>query len=669
MSITPTPEQAAILAANDPVIMIEAVAGAGKTTVLAWVLRKACLKLAPARALALCFSEGAKERFREKFAEEGVPKGILNLTMEEFALEQIARLAEAGQLERPVLYDADEQIRPEIIAAAESVWSRYNARGIRTDFDFSFHNNQRVEAFIQLLVGLKATLRTLVFDEQSAAEIAESVDEPTELIEICMEYERRRCQDGEFLWQSRFDPVTDLIALIRRRPELAGAIPRFDICVVDEWHDVNAAEFELIQLIARRARLVVVGDRDQIINAARGADPSFSSNGFDLAFPRARRYPLSRTFRFGNRVSKAVAAMMKKPCVSFEGLQTTVSRESYDLDAADDCAEKVVGRIESLAERAQFRLTDLAIVMRDADQSIAIENLLIDRGIPYRCSGFDSYLVRPEILMLRGLLHIASGSYATLAGDRETCGRLVRSLGLYASARFDTELDYNTLSAADQSLPREKKDEKLWKEAERIIADEPATLEFFFSGRLCRHTEFDTAAIMRWKTRFAEVVAKLKEMTATEPAWQILERAAAQLDLASATSRVFVSRGKADSAARSIDAFVGFAKRFQKMSAGRFLEELASRQQKTGKKQNYLRSRAQLDLTTIQFAKGKEWPHVFIPYLERDQFPRTGNMADERRLLYVAITRAMTSVTLFEPSDRYRGRASVLVGEMFSSTA
>jgi DNA helicase-2/ATP-dependent DNA helicase PcrA len=70
------------------------------------------------------------------------------------------------------------------------------------------------------------------------------------------------------------------------------------------------------------------------------------------------------------------------------------------------------------------------------------------------------------------------------------------------------------------------------------------------------------------------------------------------------------------------------------------------------KKLNYLRGRAQLDLTTVQYAKGKEWPQVLIPYLERGQFPRTASLGEERRLLYVAMTRAMTTLTLFEPAGQ-----------------
>lgn len=669
MQMNPTAEQLAIVQSSDPVVMVEAVAGAGKTTVLSWILRNVCQKLPAAKALALCFSEGAKERFREKFNEEGVPRGVVIQSVDEFAREQISRLAGAGQMDQPLFYDADEQIRPHIVAAAESVWSRYDDREIRTDFDFSFDNNERVEAFIQLLVKLKATLVTLRFDDHSAEEIAESLDTPVELIEICMEYEQWRCQDGEFQWQSRFDHVTDLVAILRRRPELLATMPRYGICVVDEWHDVNAAELELIQSVFNRTRLIVVGDRDQIINSERGADPALSSNGFDLAFPRARRYPLSRTFRFGPGVSKPVSRMMNKTCMSAEGLHTTVSRRSYGNEEGNDCARKVIERIDEMVKRGQEKLSDIAVVVRDADHSIAIENLLIDREIAYRCSGFSSYLLRPEILMLRGLLHLASGSYATLKGDPDTCGRMVRSLGLYASARFDSERDYNSLSAADQLLSPEKRNEKLWKEAERIISDEPSTLEFFFTGRLCRHTELDSNAILRWKTRFSEVALGLKTMAATNPAWEILEAAANRLELASATSRVFVNRGKADSARRSINSFVHFARRYPDFSASQFLDELAVRQQKTSKKQNYLKSRAQLDLTTVQFAKGKEWPHVLIPYLERNEFPRTTNIAEERRLLYVAATRAIESLTIFEPDESQSDRTSVLIKEMFASKA
>jgi DNA helicase-2/ATP-dependent DNA helicase PcrA len=255
-------------------------------------------------------------------------------------------------------------------------------------------------------------------------------------------------------------------------------------------------------------------------------------------------------------------------------------------------------------------------------------------------------------LMLRGLLHIATGSYTTLAGDKPTCEKLVRSLGLYASARFDSDVDFASLLAFDERLSPELKNERRWKEALRMITAEPSTLESFFSGILCRVSSVDSASTGRWKVRFAEVVETLRAMARTDTAVQLLTYAARQLDLVSATSRVFVSRGRADSAVRSITAFIRFAGNRPDQSAVDFLAELATRQASVSKKLNYLRGRAQLDLTTVQYAKGKEWPQVLIPYLERGQFPRTASLGEERRLLYVAMTRAMTTLTLFEPAGQ-----------------
>ncbi|GAA4020569.1 ATP-dependent helicase [Actimicrobium antarcticum] len=667
MPVSPTPEQIAIIESTKPVTMIEAVAGAGKTTVLACVLKRACDKgVAPAQAIALCFSQGAKERLTQKFVEEGAPRGIVVQTVEEFARQQVISMAGASYLDMPVFYDSNEQIRPHIVAAAEAVWQRYADAGVLTDFDFSFDSNERIEDFIRLLVRLKANLVTLEFEARDTDEIAESLDESAELIAICKEVERQRGTDsGECVWQSPFDHVTDLIGLFRRQPEAVNVLPRFRICVVDEWHDVNAAEFALVQLLARHARLVVVGDRDQIINAERGADPALSSNGFDFAFPGATRQAITRTFRFGSSLSALAGAMMRRECVSQPGLSTRVTYMPYQPGADNDCAAMVVATITAARARKDAKLSDFAVVVRDADQSIDIENQLIDAEIPYRCSGFDSYLVRPEILMLRGLLHIATGSYDTLSGEKLSTEKLVRSLGLYASARFDSDADFASLLSFDERLAPELKNERRWKEALRMITAEPATLESFFSGILCRVSSVDSDSTGRWKIRFAEVVATLREMAANvavkNTAVQLLTYAVRQLDLASATSRVFVSRGRADSATRSIDAFIRFAGNRPDQSATDFLRELAARQASIGKKLNYLKGRAQLDLTTVQYAKGKEWPQVLIPYLERGQFPRTANLGEERRLLYVAMTRAMTSLTLFEPAEAFASRRSALL--------
>jgi DNA helicase-2/ATP-dependent DNA helicase PcrA len=187
-------------------------------------------------------------------------------------------------------------------------------------------------------------------------------------------------------------------------------------------------------------------------------------------------------------------------------------------------------------------------------------------------------------------------------------------------------------------------------------------LPSFFSGVLCRATALDNEETLRWKQRFAAIAAELRGSTAPRSAHQVLQALARALDLPSLTSRVFLNRSNARAAVRSIDAFVHFAAQAGEVSIETFLHELAARQKAVGAKVNYLTRRAQLELSTIHHAKGKEWPHVAIAYLEHGRFPQSADLAEERRLLYVAVTRASEALTLFEPSQAER--RSVLSGEL-----
>jgi DNA helicase-2/ATP-dependent DNA helicase PcrA len=112
--------------------------------------------------------------------------------------------------------------------------------------------------------------------------------------DIIREYEtQRHPYPEEFRWQGPNDAVADLVYLLQRQPALAQELRRWSLYLVDEWHDVNAAEFELLARLRRGARLVVAGDKDQTINRDRGADPVFSGQRF-LDMPTARTASASR---------------------------------------------------------------------------------------------------------------------------------------------------------------------------------------------------------------------------------------------------------------------------------------------------------------------------------------------------------------------------------------
>src|SRR4051812_42404826 len=131
MSTEPNSQQTAILQSPNKVKLIDAVAGAGKTTTLAMEARHACAGGLPERAvLALCFSRGARLRFHEKLKEEaGEHSAIFVMTVEDFARQLIEDLAEKGRITRPVAHSDVEGIRGELVAAAGRVWQRYQEQG------------------------------------------------------------------------------------------------------------------------------------------------------------------------------------------------------------------------------------------------------------------------------------------------------------------------------------------------------------------------------------------------------------------------------------------------------------------------------------------------------------------------------------------------------------
>lgn len=650
MHLTPSSEQTAILASRAKTLMVEARAGTGKTTTLSMLAGQE-----PGVTLGLCFSEGARVRFYEKLRDESPSRKVQVLTVEVLARSQLTRIAEQGRwLELPKRWSSLEQVRPFVVEAANAVWRRYQDRF--TEFDFEFeHRTQRVEMMLGLLATLKGSLASLRFDDEEFDDydidaLAEQFQQDREAIEICREFERRRQpQAGHFLWQTSADYAVDLVSILRRHPEAVKDMPRADLILVDEWHDVNAAEFELLNHFRRQARLVVVGDRHQVINAERGADLRFSSSAFEETYAGAERLPLSKSRRCGVSVKKVLDGVL--PRSGFEShpdTYTEVRTNTYDPTKQDACAIAVADRAQELIRQSGVDASDIAIVVREADQTVEIENQLLDRGVPYSCDGADSYLLRPEVMLLRALLHMASGDFSTLEGDRETCERLVDSLLVYLSVSTDPN-DYATDDFYGDADPVKQ-------QKEHVVKD-PSTLMFLFDGVLCREQDYDSSNTRRWKQRFKQVVELLKTKAAASTAADLVELASQTLDLPAATRSAFVSRSRANSAVQTVKAFTAFARRHSGLSSSEFLQELRRRQDATAGAGVGNSSKVLLTLTTVQAAKGREWPVVLLPYLEKGQFPRTvvtpEEKAEESRYLYVAVSRVVSQLHLFEPDDEH----------------
>jgi len=678
MSTQANSQQSAILQSPNKVKLIDAVAGAGKTTTLAMEARQARDDgLSERGILALCFSRGARLRFHEKLKEEvGEDSAVFVMTVEDFARQLIEDLAEKGRITRPVAHADVEGIRGELVAAAARVWQRYQEQGVRSDFNFGLdENNQHLDDIARRLAQLKAALATADFapkdndnfadendddadyDESGDGELAGQADPVADIIR---EYETaRHPYPDDFRWQGPNDAVADLVYLLQRQPALAQELRRWSLYLVDEWHDVNAAEFELLLRLRRGARLVVAGDKDQTINRDRGADPVYSGQRFADAYRAdGKRFPLGMSYRFGPDAAVLADGLTGNGCEGRPDRDTLVRRVPYDPAQPGACAQLVADTIrEALQKRRpgsgnRASNRDFAVVLRDVDQSIEIETALMEAKIPYKCDGFETFLLLPEILLLRGILHYVSNDYAALKGHPETCVQMVLALSRYFYLTRDPK-HWNLDWAERRSVLGYAQDE---------VKRTPEVLKSFFDGALLRETEFDSPQARQSKNLIRPVIASMASSAASATAYELLSTLREQVDLHDATSRAFVSRDRVASARRSIDAFLRFASTHGQVPAAEFLARLTQMENdvalvRKSKSANSIGTRRSLvRVTTIQAAKGREWPYVLVPFLEQDEFIRGRDAGNEVRHLYVGLTRVMKELVLFEPDEGSAGK-------------
>src|SRR5690606_21277719 len=104
----------------------------------------------------------------------------------------------------------------------------------------------------------------------------------------------------------------------------------------------------------------------------------------------------------------------------------------------EHCAQLVLEAAQAWRARPRARMDQFAILLRHAHRSVPIENALLQAGLPYTMAGFDSYLMRPEVLFVRGLLAVATDSLGSVA-DPRTREQVMRALVFFSGSRIEVE--------------------------------------------------------------------------------------------------------------------------------------------------------------------------------------------------------------------------------------
>lgn len=445
------------------------------------------------------------------------------------------------------------------------------------------------------------------------------------------------------------DLIHEPLMAMRTDPGLAAWVAdRVEHIIVDEYQDINEAQQQLLKILAgKRAKVMVVGDVDQCIYEWRGAQPEYITSRFQKDFASPVNYLLSFTFRYGHGLSLAANHLIannrkrdRKFCISHEVTPYTgiVCLEEQDKFISKRQTKLPHPLLNVLADwQGQGRtLAEAVVLVRLFAQSVPVELALLDAGIAYRLEGNNQVFDCPEILALTGYLQLVTG---TLEGDDLP----TRTATLLAM-----------LSQPHMGLKREELEALA-----RAIAEKPDLAPHLL--RTWGGSELPPFLRKRFVDT-AENWRQLASMPHTGKAAGLLKTIVDKLKLYDFYDTFSARTATAENRVKTCQAFIDFAAS-QELSAPDLLAKIVD-----------FRAAGQtpvagsLLITSVHRAKGLEWPLVILPGLEEGSFPfyrqqggEDVELEDERRLFYVAMTRAIERVVLIHPADA-RFRSSLAKG-------
>ena len=629
--LIPTPEQTAIQLAQSKVSLVDANAGAAKTTTLAIRIGEALArKLAPEQILALTFTPEARDVLRQRLLDVGVPQALAGrvavLTFEDFAGQQLDRIdgdnlrqcAEARQLKEYAL------------AAIDRVSERYAGR--LDGLELQTHGIA-LSQFLDVQLQLKATMALAADVEfMGLEEIAELMGVPLADYLTTVEYETLRLDGGAgAVFRGPFDATYDLASNLQSAARLAEHFPDYRLVLCDELHDLNEAAFQILDaLIAKpQCYFVGAGDKDQVIHAKLGASDEYLNRRFAQNYPKLARYPLTYSYRHGPHLAYAMAEFKQKPVESSLPLHTQIRHAHYDDSAG--CARQAIAAIQQWKADGHA-LDGCAILIRDRHQSMAIENALIEADIDYRTPVMAGYLQRDEILFLRGLLAIALNDFGSVK-SAQVRSAIVDAMTAFSEMRFSARRmdNFKAQIVKDPALLGEL----FLIEDERRDGDQP---------------NYRDVASQATKRAVIDTLAWLSAVDPETPAAAVLTEVCERVKLVATARRIFVRPYDAGVVNKSVAGLLESAAASGLSLAG-FWAALNAREAFVRRK----RERKAVLIECVANAKGKEFDHVILPFLQADEFPHpTQPKAEEENLFYVGATRARGRLTLLSPNDAER---------------
>ncbi len=618
---------------NEGPSLVIAGAGSGKTRVLTYKIAYLVhLGLVPQSILALTFTNKAAREMKERIAAITGDQTARRLWMGTFH----------SIFSRILRYEAEHIGYPSNFTIYDTTDSKSLLKAIikEMQLDDKVYRLGMVQSRIS---NAKNALVTWKAYEQSKELMQHDIDSKVPLLrEIYKRYQNRCQQAGAMDFD---DLLLQTNILFRDHPQVLEKYRSFfQFVLVDEYQDTNFAQHLIVQrLCEQHRRICVVGDDAQSIYSFRGANID-NILQFKNQYPGCRIFKLERNYRSTQNIVNAANSLIHKNKEQIhknvysekeEGSKVRISASYSDYEEG----YAVASAINELRLRKDYDYADFAILYRTNAQSRILEEALRKRGIPYKIYGGLSFYQRKEIKDIISYLRLIVNPH-----DEEAFKRVIN----YPSRGIgDTTVNKVIKAATENNV-------SLW-----TVLNAPIDYDLpINSGTAKKLTDFREMI-----ERFIEQNTRL---SAEEMAAIVVKESGIVSSLFQDRSVEGISKQEnLQELLKGIAEFCELRREegVEQVSLADFLSEVSLLTDQDNDKDEQANK---VTMMTVHAAKGLEFKNVFVVGLEEELFPSSMSkdnpraVEEERRLFYVAITRAEENCVLTYAKSRFRNGQSAM---------
>ena len=404
---------------------------------------------------------------------------------------------------------------------------------------------------------------------------------------------------------------------------------RFEYIFVDEFQDTNTSQYELVKLLAKKYKnIFAVGDEDQCIYSWRGAQVG-NVKQFTIDFAPCQVFKLEQNYRSTKKIIEMANKVIKNNTnripknlwtANSEGNEVELKQTYNDFEEAEFVAEK----IESLVKNSGFNYNDFAVLMRTNSLSRKVEEKLLTYNIPYKIYGGFKFFERKEVKDTAAYFYLIANP-----NDSEAATRMLafpkKGIGDVSISQIIETAKTNSVSLMD------------------VINN---ASYYGISGALANKL----AAV---RDLFADLNAQKEIMPLEDFAEYVIKTVGIKEAIGMKTE-------EDETKCANVDEFLSSVRNFAELNEGAGIDEflqsitLMRDIDSLNEEDNYV------SIMTVHAAKGLEFNNVFIIGLNDGLFPLSrainsgdpNELEEERRLMYVAVTRAKNRLFLSRPKMR-----------------